>query len=179
MGSWFKVDVRLVVQNPADWSKSPLGVFSELTHEALMVFLFLKVAGNFQMTFRVNRDVLARIAGFTGNGQDVDDILDELEMRNLIQVHGQDFFLLTDNSAVRKAEIPRMPSVTITSIPEPFLTVEQQRDKAFAGLRDLDELGDLCWNNILTPDEYKRLRDECKYLGERPPGLRTETKKQR
>jgi hypothetical protein len=118
MGSSFKVDSRLVVQDPANWWKSSLGVFSELTHEALMVFLFLKVAGNFQMTFRVNQDVLARVAGFTGNGQDVDDILDELRCAISSRFTAR-IFVLTDSSAV-KAEISRVPSATATSIPEPF-----------------------------------------------------------
>jgi predicted phosphodiesterase len=176
MESWFKVGSRLVVEDPANWSKSHLGILSELTHEALMMFLFLKVAGNFRKktTFRVSRNVLDRVAAFRGNG-DVDNILTELETCNLIKVDDQNF-TLTDTTAAAKVEAPREldePAYT----PKPHLTDEEQRAKAFAGLCDFDELIHLGWEDIITEKELNQLQDEHKYIGEGPVGSSTETKK--
>jgi hypothetical protein len=175
--SWFKINSSLVVENPANWSRSRLGVLSELSHEALLVFLFLKVAGNFQTTFRVSRDVLARVADVTGNGRDLDDLLHELETCNLIQVDGEDF-TLTDSSAVRKAEADEEPSPAPTPhTPKPRPTKEELRAKAFAGQFTLDELFNLQWDSVITVKEYDQLEEEHKYIGEDPLGPGTETKK--
>jgi hypothetical protein len=172
--SWFKINSSLVVENPANWSRSRLGVLSELSHDALLVFLFLKVAGNFQTTFRVSRDVLARVADVTGNGQDVDDILHELETCNLIQVDGEDF-TLTDSSAARKAEAAEEPSPARTP-PKPRPTKEELHAKAFAGQFTLDELFNLQWDSVITWAEYDQLEAEHKYIDKHPVSSDAETK---
>jgi hypothetical protein len=174
--SWFKMNSRLVVENPANWSRSRLGILGELTHEALLIFLFLKVAGNFQTTFRVSRDVLARVAGVTGNGRDVDDILHELETYNLIHVDGEDF-TLTDSSAARKVEAAEEPSPAPTPhTPEPSPTKEELRAKAFAGQFTLDELFNLQWDSVITWGEYDQLEAAHKYVDKHPVSSDAETK---
>ena len=161
--SWFKMNSRLVVENPANWSKSRLGILSELSHEALLVFLFLKVAGNFQTTFRVSRNVLARVVGATGNIRDLDDLLHELKTCNLIKVDGEDF-TLTDSSAVRKAEAAEEVTPATAYTPEPSPTDEELRAKAFGGLCTRHELSILGFDNILTVDECNQLVEEHKYI---------------
>ncbi|MCG6535366.1 MAG: hypothetical protein L7F78_11905 [Syntrophales bacterium LBB04] len=165
MESWFKLASRLVVEDPAHWSKSPLGVLSQLTHEALLVFLFLKVAGNFQTTFRVSRVVLSRVGGFTGNGLYLEDILYELETANLIKVDGENF-TLTDSTAATKAKTPEEPEVPAYT-PALSLTREEKRAKAFAGQCDSEELFNLMFDNVITDAEYKQLEKEHKYIGEK------------
>ena len=174
--SWFKINSRLVVENPANWSKSRLGILSELSHEALLVFLFLKVAGNFQKTFRVSREVLTRVASVTGSGQDVDDILQELETCNLVQVDGQDF-ILTDSSFERNTEEAKEPTPATDYSPELSPADRELRAKAFAGLCDYDELDILHWNHIITDGEMDDLIKEHKYIGKDPFGISSETKK--
>lgn len=161
MESWFKVNSRLVVEDPTHWSKSRLGILCELNHEALLVFLFLKVVGNFQTTFRVSWDVLARVAGVTGKDLDVDDILHELETYNLIRMDGQDF-TLTDSSAARKVEAAEEANPARTP-PKP-VTKEEQRAKAFAGLCTQFELDLLGFNDVITIDELRQLEAEHKYV---------------
>ena len=83
---------------------------------------------------------------------------------------------LTDSNAARKVEAPEETEEP-ASTPKPRFTVEEKLTKAFAGLCGYRELLNLACNDVITMKEIEQLCAEHKYIGEDPPGLRTETKK--
>ena len=87
-------------------------------------------------------------------------------MCNLIEFDGQNF-TLTDSTAATKAVVQEEPIETPTYTPEPRLTLEERRAKAFAGQYSFDDLFRLSFDGDITDAEFKQLQDEHKYIGEK------------